>query len=107
MRYLHAVPFLKNEMIFSILKTPKTHAFFGGVQRSKCPEFGKMAGKNPQLCPFTGLSCPCLVIPHMPLFSRISPASEYIVKANRKHKTKPGPAQTELSCIRQTVAGIM
>ena len=82
--------------------------FWRRVQRSKCPEFGKMTGKNPQLCPFTGLSCPFFgYSTHMPLFSRISPASEYIVKANRKHKTKPGPAQTELSCIRQTVAGIM
>ena len=80
---------------------------FWGLQHSKCPEFGKMSGKNPQLCPFTGLSCLFGYTTHMPLFSRISPASEYIVKANRKHKTKLGPAQTELSCISQTVAGIM
>ena len=31
---------------------------FRGVQCSKCFEFGRIRGKNPQLCSFTGLSCP-------------------------------------------------
>ena len=67
-----------------------------------------MRGKNPQLCSFTGMSCPFFgYTTRMPLFSRIGPASEHIVKANRKHKTKPVLAQTELSWISQTVAGII
>ena len=37
---------------------------FRGVQHSKCPKFAKIRGANPKLCPFTGLSCPFLVIPH-------------------------------------------
>ena len=107
MRCLHAVPFLRNKIISSILKIPKTHAV-QGVTHSKCPQFGKMRGKNPYLCPLTRLSYPFFgYTTCMPLFSRISPASEYIVKANRKHKSKPGLAQTELSWISQTVAGII
>ena len=71
---------------------------FRGCSVLKCPEFGKMRGKNPQLCPLTGLSYPFVGYTIcMSLFSRISPASEYIVKANRKHKAKPGLAQSELS----------
>ena len=60
-RYPRAMPFLRNKMPFSRPKTPKIYAV-QGLQRSKCPEFGKRRGKNPQLCPFTGLSCPFLVI---------------------------------------------
>ena len=64
-RYPHAVPFLRNEIPFFLLKPPKTHAVLGSVA---CPEFGKMRGKDPQLCPFTGLSCPFLAIPHACLY---------------------------------------
>ena len=31
MQYPHAVPFLQNEIPFPLLKTPKTHAVYGGV----------------------------------------------------------------------------
>ena len=37
---------------------------FRGVQCYKCPKFEKKCGKNPQVCPFTGLFCPFWVIPH-------------------------------------------
>ena len=36
---------------------------FREVYCSKCPKFGKKKGKNPQVCPFTGLSYAFLIIP--------------------------------------------
>ena len=44
------------------LKPQKTLAY-KEVQHSKCIKFGKTVGKNPQLCPFTGLTRPIFVIP--------------------------------------------
>ena len=58
------------------------------MQRSKCPKFGKMRGTDPQLCPFTGLTCPFSYTARMPLFSRISPLwsqSSAIKNRNRKN----------------------
>ena len=49
-------------MLYSLLKPQKTHAH-KEVQHSKCIKFGKTVGKNPQLCPFTGLTRPIFVIP--------------------------------------------
>ena len=50
---------------------------FMGVQRSKCPKFRKMLGKNAQVCPFTALYCPFFGYnARMPLFSRIRPEKE-------------------------------
>ena len=73
MRYPHTVHFLRNEVPFSLLKTPKPHVF-RGFWSSKCPKFGKMWVKIHNcnvllhLLPVFGYTA------HMLLFSRISPA---------------------------------
>ena len=61
-------------MTYSLIKTPKTHAVWE-VQPSKCPKFGKMRGKNPQLYPFYPFDflTPFGYAVRMPLLSRISP----------------------------------
>ena len=65
---LRAVParsaLFEKQNAFFFTKTSKNTCHLG-VKRSKCSKFAKARGKNPKLCPFTGLSCPFLVIPHV------------------------------------------
>ena len=55
MWYPHTLPFMRNKIPYFLLETPKTHVV-QMVQLSKYPSLGKMRGKKPQLCPFTGNS---------------------------------------------------
>ena len=55
--YPHTVPFRRNEMPYS----KNTHRL---GECKVVTKFGKTRGENPQLCPFSGFSCPFLVIPH-------------------------------------------
>ena len=47
----------------SFLEIGRKQVSFRGVEYSKCRKFGKMSGKDPQVCLFIGPSCPFLVIP--------------------------------------------
>ena len=52
MQYPHTVPFLRNKIPENLQKhTP----FRGCSVLNKCPKFGKMRGKNPNVCLFTVL----------------------------------------------------
>ena len=70
----YPVPFLENEMTYSLRNPVNTHPIQGECSVLNDPNL-KMKDKKPQLCPFGGLYCPFLVIPRDALFSRIS--SEY------------------------------
>ena len=59
------------------------------VQCSKCPKFGKIKGKNPQLSPFYWTLLPFIgYATRMPLFSRIS-TETHNVTVNKIDKKLP------------------
>ena len=60
--------FAKQNTFFST-KNSKVRCCLGGCSILNALNLKKMRGKNSQLCPFTGLSCPFLVILHAaPIF---------------------------------------